>query len=224
MYVPPAEVPLDGHFTEKIWSNPVGDHIAAYAKSKTLAEQAAWDFQKALPIEEQFEIATINPGFIVGPSFIGPGFSSGEAISIIMNSVYPGVPKIMMPTVDVRETAQAHLEALRRPEAANQRFILSNETIWFQRVAQVLQEEFQPQGYNITTKELQRCLLTIGSWFKPEIKQVIHQWGQVMNFDNTKSREILGIKYCDINKSLVEMTYSMFETGALQDKRTKPKL
>ena len=41
MYVPPAEVPLDGHFTEKIWSNPVGDHIAAYAKSKTLAEQAA---------------------------------------------------------------------------------------------------------------------------------------------------------------------------------------
>jgi dihydroflavonol-4-reductase len=67
----------------------------------------------------------------VGPSFIGPGFSSGEAISIIMNSVYPGVPKIMMPTVDVRETAQAHLEALKRPEAANQRFILSNETIWF---------------------------------------------------------------------------------------------
>lgn len=52
MYVPPAEVPLDGHFTEKIWSNPVGDHIAAYAKSKTLAEQAAWDFQKALPLEE----------------------------------------------------------------------------------------------------------------------------------------------------------------------------
>lgn len=44
-----------------------------------------------------------------------------------------------------------------------------------------------------------------------------------MNFDNTKSREVLGIKYCDINRSLVEMTYSMFETGALQDKRTKPK-
>lgn len=52
MYVPPAEVPLDGHFTERNWSSPNGDHIAAYAKSKTLAEQAAWNFQKALPVEE----------------------------------------------------------------------------------------------------------------------------------------------------------------------------
>ena len=44
MYMTPAEVPIDGHYTEKCWSNPVGDHIAAYAKSKTLAEIAAWEF------------------------------------------------------------------------------------------------------------------------------------------------------------------------------------
>lgn len=36
--------PIDGRFSEKNWSNPVGDHIDAYSKSKTLAEQAAWDF------------------------------------------------------------------------------------------------------------------------------------------------------------------------------------
>lgn len=85
---------------------------------------------------------TINPGFIVGPSFIGPGFSSGEAIAHVMNNDYPGMPKIMMPIVDVRETAQAHLLAIKRPEAANKRFILSNETVWFTRVAQVLNDHF----------------------------------------------------------------------------------
>jgi len=36
--------PVDGRFTEQNWSNPIGDHISAYSKSKTLAEQAAWNF------------------------------------------------------------------------------------------------------------------------------------------------------------------------------------
>lgn len=40
----PEEKPLNNHFTEKNWSNPVGDHIKAYPKSKTLAEMAAWEF------------------------------------------------------------------------------------------------------------------------------------------------------------------------------------
>jgi len=44
MYMTPTEVPVDNHYTEKCWSNPEGNHIAAYAKSKTLAEQAAWSF------------------------------------------------------------------------------------------------------------------------------------------------------------------------------------
>lgn len=44
MYVAPKDVPVDGQYTEKSWSDPVGDHISAYAKSKTLAEMAAWEF------------------------------------------------------------------------------------------------------------------------------------------------------------------------------------
>ncbi len=45
----------------------------------------------------------------MGPSFIGAGFSSGEIISKFMNGEYPGVPKVMIPLVDVREVAEAHL-------------------------------------------------------------------------------------------------------------------
>jgi len=36
--------PIDGRFSEKNWSNPEGNHISAYSKSKTLAELAAWNF------------------------------------------------------------------------------------------------------------------------------------------------------------------------------------
>lgn len=65
-------------FDESFWTNT--EVAPAYPKSKTLAEKAAWDFVDSLPESEKFELATINPSFILGPSFIKCGFSSGEAI------------------------------------------------------------------------------------------------------------------------------------------------
>jgi hypothetical protein len=52
-----------------------------------------------------------------------------------------------------------------------------------------------------------------------ELKSVMEEWGIELLLDNTKSREILGIEYRPIEKSITEMVYSMWETGALQDKR-----
>ncbi len=49
----------------------------AYYKSKTLSEKAAWDFIEALPEQEKFELVTINPSLIFGPSFIQTDFASG---------------------------------------------------------------------------------------------------------------------------------------------------
>lgn len=102
-----------------------------------------------------------------------------------MNNDYPGMPKIMMPIVDVRETAQAHLLAIKKPEAANKRFILSNETVWFQRVAQVLNDHFSRQGYNLRTGELNYCSITIGALFIPELKLIKPMWGINQHFDNS---------------------------------------
>ncbi len=215
----PEDRPIDGLFSEKNWSNPVGDHIDGYSKSKTLAEQAAWEFQRSLPDEEKFEVVTINPGLILGPAFVGAGFNTGELVSNIMESKYPGVPKVMIPLVGVTEVAEAHLQALKRPEAANKRFALVNDSVWFQQVVTALANEFHPQGYNFSTKELQRCLVNVGAWFKPELKHALRMWGLPTTFDNSQSREVLGVQYGDMNKIVVEMTYSMFETGALRDRR-----
>lgn len=57
---------LDGHvYTENDW--PHDQSLFPYAKSKYLAERAAWDFvkerrEKGLPC---FELATINPGYVM---------------------------------------------------------------------------------------------------------------------------------------------------------------
>jgi nucleoside-diphosphate-sugar epimerase len=68
-----------------------------------------------------------------------------------MNGKYPGVPRFSTPIVDVRDVALAHLRAITVKEAANQRFILVNENLWFKQVADILLAEFEPLGWSFST-------------------------------------------------------------------------
>ena len=96
-------------FTTDDWSDVNFRGIDAYAKSKTLAEKAAWDFLKDLPEEEKFEVATINPGLVLGPNLNTCKFTSGDIVNMILLKKAPALPANSIPTVDIRDVAQAHL-------------------------------------------------------------------------------------------------------------------
>ncbi len=64
-----------------------------------------------------------------------------------------------------------------------------------------------------------KWVASVASVFMSELKPVMKEWGVEIRFNNTKSREVLGIDYRPMDKTVVEMVYSMFETKALQDKR-----
>ena len=57
-------------YTEKDWGN--SSIAGPYTKSKILAEKAAWAFveERKMANLNVFELTSINPGFIVGPSKI----------------------------------------------------------------------------------------------------------------------------------------------------------
>ncbi len=59
-------------FDETSWTNPNGDGVGAYAKSKTVAERAAWDF---VAKEGGPELAVVNPVVVFGPA-LGPDIST----------------------------------------------------------------------------------------------------------------------------------------------------
>jgi dihydroflavonol-4-reductase len=94
-------------YNENDWTDV--NAVGAYEKSKTLAEKAAWEYLHSLPEEERFELVTINPVLILGPSLISGDFSSGQVVMKLLSGKFPGMPRIMMPLVDVRDVAQAHL-------------------------------------------------------------------------------------------------------------------
>ena len=120
---------VQGHFDQSNFSAADWSDLSAcdgYSKSKTLAEKAAWDFVEALPDDEKFALVSCNPGFVVGPNLNTAKFASGDIIKMIMEGQNnaTGLPRISMPMVDVRNVAQAHLEAAIRDEANGKRFIL----------------------------------------------------------------------------------------------------
>ena len=91
----------------------------AYCKSKLLAEKAAWDYQKDLPEDEKFEIVTIQPGLVSGTTYVPGIFSSGSVYKGMMDGGWKRFPDFGLPTVDVKDCAIAHLNAIKIDEAKN---------------------------------------------------------------------------------------------------------
>ena len=54
--------------------------------------------------EDRFELVCINPCLVVGPTFIGSGFTSGEFMEKWMHGTVPGERK-KQTLVDVRSVA-----------------------------------------------------------------------------------------------------------------------
>ncbi len=83
---------------------------------------------------------------------------------IMMNEL-PGLPHVQFPMVDVRNVAEAHLQAILVPEAAGKRFILVHEGYWFMDMSTWLVEKFPNSEYKIVRKKLPKPLVWLGSLF-----------------------------------------------------------
>ena len=88
------------YFDETDWSDPENPEINHYAKSKTLAEKAAWQF-----LEENgnpFELAVINPALVVGPTLTRDLGESNKAIGMVVTGKMPVAIPMQFGYVDVR--------------------------------------------------------------------------------------------------------------------------
>ena len=120
-----------GAFNEEDWTDPKSKTTNVYAKSKTLAEQAAWDFMKH--DTSGMELSTVLPAMVFGPILEEDFGVSVGAILDMMNGKYPIVPNWDMGVVDVRDVASLELLAMTKPEAAGKRFVCSAENMFMKR-------------------------------------------------------------------------------------------
>ena len=106
-------------------------NVSAYAKSKTLAEQAAWDFINTQSDASKMELVVVNPGPVFGPSLSGD--LSGASMSMFTQMIQgkmPMLPQASINMSDVRDIAKIHVLALENANANGKRFIVTTRTFF----------------------------------------------------------------------------------------------
>ncbi len=195
--------------TEADWS--IAENCDAYPKSKTLAERAAWDFVAALPAEQRFELAVINPGFVLGPLLNADQGTSGELVRKLMAREMPACPEIGFAPVDVRDVAIAHRLAMELPQAAGNRYICAGEHLWVQDMAKVLAAEFNPRGYRVPTGHLPYWLMWVFARFDKAVRLALTFVGRKELVSSAKAQRELGWTMRPVRESIVDTARTMIE-------------
>jgi len=128
--------------------------LPAYPLSKVVAERAAWDF-----VEREgggLELVAVNPTWVAGPTLTVAARSSLQFFPGMRDGTMTAVPRQRFGIADVRDVADAHIAAMRTPEAAGRRYLLlaDGPTMTFLEVADVLRERLGDLAARVTTEEL----------------------------------------------------------------------
>ncbi|XP_054707123.1 uncharacterized protein LOC129216928 [Uloborus diversus] len=206
-------------YGEDDWSDVTSPAMDAYAKSKTLAEKAAWDFVRALPSGNRMELVTVNPSLVMGPSISGVVCTSLELIKRLMDGSMPLIPRLYISICDVRDVALAHLRAMIVPEAANKRHVVASAHLWLGDMAHILRNEFAPQGYFIPTWPAPYFSLWLYSFLDCSSKLILERIGKTYTFSNQRMKEVLKVEPRKAEDTLIDTVHGMIECGVV--KKTK---
>ena len=186
-------------FNEEDWSNPNKPGISFYAKSKTMAELAAWEFMEME--NPDFSLAVINPVLVMGPSLSKDVGTSNSLVKNMINGSVPGTPKIHIGIVDVRDVASAHILAMESSSADGERIIVSEKELWVHEVAAILRDA----GFNKTPKVVfPKWLMKIVALFRKDLALMIPMIGKRRDVSSSKARELLGWKPMKAELSIID--------------------
>ena len=148
--------PLTHVYAEGDW-NPITSEQAyqnapfAYLASKTYAEKAAWDFVK--DEKPSFTLTTMNPPMVYGPvihsisSLESINTSNARFVSLLRGSPStPCPPAVNYLFVGVRDLALAHVLALEKQGAENQRFLVTAGNYCNAEIVRIIGEEYPEFG------------------------------------------------------------------------------
>lgn len=199
-------------FDENDWSIIEND-IGAYSKSKTLAERAAWDFISGVENINKMEMVTVNPPLIFGPIPNKNFPTSAELIRTFMCGEVPGVARLKLGVVDVRDVASAIILAMIIPEAKGHRFACPTATIWVKELADILHEEYAGHGYKIPRIQFPSFVAHIIALLDRRIALITRDLDWDYELSNEKIKRILKWNPRSKKETILSMAKSLIDQG-----------
>ncbi len=207
-------------FNETTWSDLSSREIAAYPKSKTLAERAAWD----LIAKEggSLELSVVNPVAVFGP-VLGPDYSPSILIvQKLMDGALPGCPRVSFGIVDVRDVADLHLRAMTHPAAKGERFLaVAGDNMWMLDIAKLLKARMGDAAKRVPTRQLPDMLLRLAALRDPAVKLILPELGVAKSATNEKAKRILGWAPRSNEEAVIASAESLVQLGLLKDSPNK---
>lgn len=201
----------DKVFTEEDWTDLDGPYVIPMFKSKTLAERAAWDFVK----QGGPELVTIQPVGMFGP-LLSSKYSSSFGTLKSMIEGMPGVPRMYLGVVDVRDVVDLHLRAMRTDKANGQRFLASsNSAVPMLDVANELRTHLGEAGKRVPTRELPDLLVRFMGWFSAQANLAAMYLGIARVVSAEKARTELGWEPRAYQGTLHDAVDSMLRFGVV---------
>jgi nucleoside-diphosphate-sugar epimerase len=200
-----------GMLDEADWNTTASEKYQPYSYSKTLAEQAAWEYAKG---QDQFTLVAVNPSFVIGPSLStrSDSTSVGTIARFFSGELKIGVPDLRFGMVDVRDVARAHILALENQEAEG-RFILMSESLGFPLVAEILRERYG-EAVQAGTRTLPKFLFyLIGPFLGFSWGYTKKNYAVPVKLDTSRSRNILGLEYRPVRDSILEHAQKIIDDG-----------
>jgi dihydroflavonol-4-reductase len=192
--------------TESDWNDKSSLTRNAYYYSKTLAERAAWQFRDER--KPKFDVVTINPFMVIGPS-LSPGLNTSNKLFVdLMSGAYPGIMNLTWGFVDVRDVAAAHVLAAKTPGAEG-RYICAADTVPMREIVQILgasateKTKLPKLGMDCAAGDFMVRLSSyaqpqgVGSYLRTHV-------GRVPRYTNRKIQKDLGLQFRDVKKTVTE--------------------
>ena len=201
-------------FDESHWNTTSSAEHQPYYYSKVAAERKAWQMQKA---QNRWSLVCINPALVIGPS-LTPTTQSGsvEVLQQFGNGMTRfGVPAMWNGLVDVRDVADAHIQAAFSAQAEG-RYIIADQSLTLLEMGQVLREHFgsaYPFPKMVAPKALFKL---IGPLLGHSRQYVELNVGYPIYFNAQKSKDQLGIQYHDVKTSLVQHFQQLLDDGIVK--------
>lgn len=181
--------PIAASIDETVWTDPSQPGLAAYRRSKVLAERTAWDLVARQPTS----LVTLLPGAIFGPALNPDQGGSVAIIRGLMQGRPKLLPRLAFNIVDVRDLAQMHVAAMTAPEAGGERFILMGEALWFREVAQALRARLGARAAKVPTMPLPDWAARfLAAGFSTRMRELLPLLGRTQKFSSEKARRVLG--------------------------------
>jgi dihydroflavonol-4-reductase len=212
----PQETPFD----ETSWTDPSGDDVLPYAKSKTLAERAAWDFIAG--DGRPLELSVVNPVGVFGP-VLGPDYSTSILlVQRLMDGAMPGCPRLRFGVVDVRDVADLHIRAMTHPAATGERYLaVAGDFMSILDIARVLKARMGAAAKRVPTRQLPNWLVRLAALRDPAVKQILPELGKRKNATSEKARRMLGWAPRSNEEAIVATAESLVRLCLLRDSPRK---